>query len=93
MTTHGEHHHPEPESYAALRTKALESLPIEKGLMSSDAIDESVVRPVQFAGELEIIRRIGKHDIDRCRGQLRHFLHAVPDDDPIARKRIKLSHS
>ena len=32
------HHHPEPESYAALRTKALESLLVEKGLIASDAI-------------------------------------------------------
>ena len=33
------HHHPEPESYAALRTKALESLLVEKGFIASDAID------------------------------------------------------
>jgi nitrile hydratase len=32
------HYHPEPESYAALRTKALESLLVEKGLIASDAI-------------------------------------------------------
>jgi nitrile hydratase subunit alpha len=36
------HHHPEPESYAALRTKALESLLVEKGLIASDAIDAIV---------------------------------------------------
>jgi nitrile hydratase subunit alpha len=33
------HHHPEPESSAALRTKALESLLVEKGFIASDAID------------------------------------------------------
>jgi len=36
------HHHPEPESYAALRTKALESLLVEKGFIASDAIDAIV---------------------------------------------------
>ena len=35
-------HHPEPESYAALRTKALESLLVEKGIVSTDAIDALV---------------------------------------------------
>ncbi len=34
-----EHHRPEPESSAALRTKALESLLVEKGIVKSDAID------------------------------------------------------
>ena len=32
-------HHPEPETFAALRTKAIESLLVEKGLIYSDAID------------------------------------------------------
>jgi len=36
------HHHLEPESYAALRTRALESLLVEKGLIASDAIDAVV---------------------------------------------------
>ena len=36
------HLHPEPESYAALRTKALESLLVEKGFIASDAIDAVV---------------------------------------------------
>ena len=38
---HQGHEHP-PESSAALRTKALESLLVEKGLISSDAIDAIV---------------------------------------------------
>jgi len=37
-----EHHHPEPESYASLRTKALESLLVEKGIIASDAVDAVV---------------------------------------------------
>jgi nitrile hydratase subunit alpha len=35
-------HHPEPLSYPAARVKALESLLVEKGLVSTDAIDEIV---------------------------------------------------
>ena len=37
-----EHHHPEPESHASLRTKALESLLAEKGIVTTDAIDALV---------------------------------------------------
>src|SRR5918911_4183524 len=36
------HHHPEEQSRAALRTKAIESLLIEKGLLSSDVVDRVV---------------------------------------------------
>ncbi len=35
-------HHREPEPYAAIRTKAIESLLIEKGLFTGDAIDAKV---------------------------------------------------
>src|SRR5947209_5415567 len=35
-------HHPEAESYASLRTKALESLLVEKGIISTDAVDALV---------------------------------------------------
>ena len=35
-------HHPRPESEAELRTKALEALLVEKGLISSDAVDAIV---------------------------------------------------
>src|SRR5712691_10009274 len=35
-------HHPEPDSFASLRTKALESLLVEKGLITTDAIDALV---------------------------------------------------
>lgn len=43
-------HHPKPESYAALRTKALESLLVEKGLIASDAVDVVVVAYEQDIG-------------------------------------------
>ena len=39
---HDNDHHPEPSSYEAARTKALESLLVEKGYVSTDAIDEIV---------------------------------------------------
>jgi nitrile hydratase subunit alpha len=44
---HGEHghshaHHPEPLSPAALKTKAVEALLIEKGLLATDAVDRVV---------------------------------------------------
>jgi nitrile hydratase subunit alpha len=35
----GDHHHPRPASEAELRTRALEALLVEKGLISTDAID------------------------------------------------------
>ena len=44
--THDHHHgghNPEPESFVALRTKAIESLLIEKGLISSDLVDQLVL--------------------------------------------------
>src|SRR5687767_7318767 len=45
-----EHHHPEVESFAALRTKALESLLVEKGIVSTDAIDAVVQAYEQAIG-------------------------------------------
>ena len=45
-------HNPEPEPYAALRTKALESLLVEKGLISTDAIDALVSAYEQDIGPL-----------------------------------------
>src|SRR5713101_9914869 len=45
-----DHHHPEPESYAALRTKALESLLVEKGIIATDAIDALVAAYEQDIG-------------------------------------------
>lgn len=36
---HSDHHHPRPASKAELRTRALEAILVEKGLVSTDAID------------------------------------------------------
>jgi len=49
---HAGHHHPEPQPYAALRTKALESLLIEKGLLSPDIVDTIVSMYEQDIGPL-----------------------------------------
>ena len=49
---HNGDHHPEPEPYAALRTRALESLLVEKGLVTTDAIDEIVRMYEQDIGPL-----------------------------------------
>jgi nitrile hydratase len=51
MSSNHDHDH-EPESYASLRTKALESLLIEKGLISTDAVDEIVRTYEQDIGPL-----------------------------------------
>src|SRR5436190_24327085 len=53
MATNGHSgHHPEPESYPALRTKAIESLLVEKGLLSTDAIDMIVQKFEQDIGPM-----------------------------------------
>ncbi|SFH42593.1 nitrile hydratase [Priestia megaterium] len=39
---HQGHHHPHPESFWSARAKAIESLLIEKGILSTDAIDSVV---------------------------------------------------
>ena len=49
---HSGGHHPEQQPYAALRTKAIESLLIEKGLLSTDAIDARVRAYEQDIGPL-----------------------------------------
>ncbi len=53
-------HHPEPESFPALRTRALESLLIEKGLLSSDAVDRLVSYFEQDIGPLNGARVVAR---------------------------------
>ena len=57
---HGGGHHPEPESYSALRTKALESLLVEKGLISTDAVDALVQAYEQDIGPLNGVRVVAR---------------------------------
>ena len=49
---HHDHQHPGPESDAALRTKALESLLIEKGIISTDVLDAVVQTYEQDIGPM-----------------------------------------
>ena len=51
---------PEQEPYVALRTKALESLLIEKGLISADAVDAQISRYEQDIGPLTGARVVAR---------------------------------
>jgi len=61
---HEGHHHPEPQPYAALRTKALESLLIEKGLLSSDVVDTIVSAYEQDIGPLRGAKVVARAWVD-----------------------------
>lgn len=61
---HHGHHHPEPESYVSIRTKALESLLIEKGLVSTDAIDGIVQAYEQDIGPLNGAKVVARAWVD-----------------------------
>ena len=61
---HDGDHHPEPESYAALRAKALESLLVEKGLVTTDAIDGIVSMYEQDIGPLNGARVVARAWVD-----------------------------
>jgi nitrile hydratase len=57
-------HHPEPESFAALRTKALESLLVEKGIVTTDAIDALVQAYEQDIGPRNGARVVARAWLD-----------------------------
>lgn len=61
---HPGEHHPEPEPYPAIRTKALESLLVEKGLVSTDAIDAVVRAYERDIGPLNGARVVARAWID-----------------------------
>ena len=50
-----------------------------------DRIDVRIVRALQIVGELEIVGRIGEHQIDGAGRQLRHLGDAVADEDAMMR--------
>lgn len=54
------HHNPDPEPYPQLRTKALESLLVEKGLISTDAVDALVRLYEQDIGPLRGARVVAR---------------------------------
>ena len=55
---------PEQEPYVALRTKALESLLIEKGLLSAEAVDERISAYEQDIGPLKGARVVARAWVD-----------------------------
>jgi nitrile hydratase len=57
---HHGHHHPHPESFWSARAKALESLLIEKGILSTDAIDMIVQHYEQDLGPMHGIEVVVK---------------------------------
>jgi nitrile hydratase len=63
-----DHHHgghnPEPESLPALRTRALESLLVEKGLLSSDLVDRLVEAYEHDIGPLNGARVVARAWVD-----------------------------
>ncbi len=78
---HDGDHHPEPESYPALRTKALESLLVEKGLATSDAVDELVRMYEQDIGPLNGARVVARAwvDLDYKRRLLENGTDAIAE--------------
>jgi nitrile hydratase len=60
------HHNPEPESYPALRARAIESLLVEKGLISTDAIDALVDLYERDIGPLRGARVVARAWADRA---------------------------
>lgn len=61
---HHDHRHPGPESEAALRTKALEALLVEKGLITTDVIDTVVRAYEQDIGPLNGARVVARAWVD-----------------------------
>src|SRR5262249_32021827 len=55
---------PEQEPYVALRTKALESLLIEKGLLTAEAVDERISKYERDIGPLNGARVVARAWVD-----------------------------
>src|SRR4051812_33707949 len=55
---------PEQEPYVALRTKALESLLIEKGILTTEAVDERIREFEQDIGPLRGARVVARAWVD-----------------------------
>ena len=61
---HDGDHHPHPEPYASARARALESLLVEKGLVTTDAIDEVVRAYEQDIGPLNGAKVVARAWVD-----------------------------
>ena len=80
-------HHREPEPYPAIRTKAIESLLIEKGLFTGDAIDEKVQAYEKDIGPLNGAKVVARAWVDSSY-TLKAFDEAVVADPNDLRPRI-----
>jgi nitrile hydratase len=60
----GSNHRQEPEAYPALRTRALESLLLEKGILSSDVVDKVVSAYEQDGGPMNGARVVARAWVD-----------------------------
>ncbi len=61
---HDSDHHPDPEPYHAVRTRALESLLVEKGFVTTDAIDAVVRMYEQDIGPLNGAQVVARAWVD-----------------------------
>src|SRR5262245_17833750 len=61
---HHDAHHPEPQPWVALRTKAIESLLIEKGLLSTDLVDRVIDRYEHEVGPLNGAKLVARAWVD-----------------------------
>ena len=61
---HDGDHHPHPEPYPSVRARALESLLVEKGLVTTDAIDEVVRTYEQDIGPLNGAKVVARAWVD-----------------------------
>ncbi len=61
---HNGGHNPEPESYVARRTRAIESLLIEKGILSSEDVDRLVSAYEQDIGPMNGARVVARAWVD-----------------------------
>jgi len=65
MSHDNDHHHPEPEAPAALRARAIESLLIEKGLLSGELVDSIVRVFEQDYGPMNCAKVVARAWVDR----------------------------
>src|SRR5690606_1277651 len=66
---------------AVISREAIELVP-----MVGDGIDVAAVGSIEIAAELEVVRRVGEDEIDRCAWQRAHRLDAVARQYPPERQ-------
>ena len=89
MTSSDSHgHRPEAESYASLRTKALESLLVEKGFLSTDSIDAMVQAYEQDIGPMNGAQVVARAWLDASYKQrlIENGSEAIEELDLVGRR-------